>query len=515
MQSEHVIFAFDDRLVPFTRNLRLTLNKPEKHGANPVLARGTRGDPDEFGVQFYGSVLRDKGRFRMWYVAVDPELPARPDSPHVWRAAYAESDDGMTWMKPDLGLVDYGGNRHNNLVYIAPAPLSMINLKVLFDPHDRDANRRYKMTAHTWWAENGKKGRGTLCPLVSPDGLRWRLAVEAVPQGGMLPVENIVLPPHHFEAAGGLYRWKGVYYASGQSGPPQLHDPREYCGREVMMHRSPDFVRWSETASVGFLRSNQRTQSFRYTEGEETHEGVSVWHRGNVLLGIYGIWHGGPAWADRTIDLGFLVSNDGIHFREPVPEAIWLERGRDGDWDQGGLIQGQGFANVRDRTFIYYGAWDPRPGPDNYQPRGGVGLATLGRDRFGYLSARESPSDVRPCSFPPSLVTATIPLRRAEDLFVNADGLSASAPLTFELLTETERPIERFAGRASGIAAENGFRSPVLWDSRAASDVLDEPVRVKVTFPSGRLARLYAIYFDGDRIADRDRMRQQTSKGSR
>ena len=132
------------------------------------------------------------------------------------------------------------------------------------------------------------------------------MAIEAVPQGGLLPVEDIVLPPHHFEAAGGLYRWNGVYYASGQSGPPQQHDPRAYSGREVLMHRSPDFVRWSETASVGFLRSNQRTQSFTYGEGEETHEGVSVWHRGNVLLGIYGIWHGAPEWAGgRSGGLGW------------------------------------------------------------------------------------------------------------------------------------------------------------------------------------------------------------------
>ncbi|MDA1278237.1 MAG: hypothetical protein O2960_29935 [Verrucomicrobia bacterium] len=68
------LFAFDSVSIPFTHNLRLTMCRPVKHEANPVVERGGPGSPDEFGVQFYGSVARDHGRFRMWYVAVDREL---------------------------------------------------------------------------------------------------------------------------------------------------------------------------------------------------------------------------------------------------------------------------------------------------------------------------------------------------------------------------------------------------------------------------------------------------------
>ena len=81
-----------------------------------------------------------------------------------------------------------------------------------------------------------------------------------------------------------------------------------------------------------------------------------------------------------TIDLGFVVSNDGLNFREPAHEWTFLKRGEDGTWDQGGLLQGQGFENIGDQTFVYYGAWDPRK--TGSSPRGGVGIGTLPRDRF-------------------------------------------------------------------------------------------------------------------------------------
>jgi len=46
-----------------------------------------------------------------------------------------------------------------------------------------------------------------------------------------------------------------------------------------------------------------------------------VWNRGNVLLGIYGQWHGDRS-GDRhlvTMDLGLVLSNDGLHYRSPFP----------------------------------------------------------------------------------------------------------------------------------------------------------------------------------------------------
>ena len=40
-------------------------------------------------------------------------------------AATAESADGIRWTKPDLGLVEFRGSRHNNIVQLAPHRLAL------------------------------------------------------------------------------------------------------------------------------------------------------------------------------------------------------------------------------------------------------------------------------------------------------------------------------------------------------------------------------------------------------
>src|SRR3990172_6862322 len=130
---------------------------------------------------------------------------------------------------------------------------------------------------------------------------------------------------------------------------------------------------------------------------EQTHEGASVWNRGNVLLGITGFWHGATDWNQVTHDLGFIISNDGLHFREPIPDFLFAKIGADDrDWDEAGLAQGQGFENVGDKTYIWYGQMDQRQGTRTGQPykrHGGIGLLVLDRDRFGPLSVRDASAD--------------------------------------------------------------------------------------------------------------------------
>ena len=152
--SAVTLFSFDDVSIPFTQNLKLVMRSPQRHPANPVVKRGPENSVDDWAVQFYGSVIRDRstGKFRMWYVAVsksernDRMLPRSAP----WRVAYAESDDGITWTKPNLGLVLSGGNTNNNLVKLDPRIGGVLNLKVLHDPDDPNPNRRYKMGAHVW-----------------------------------------------------------------------------------------------------------------------------------------------------------------------------------------------------------------------------------------------------------------------------------------------------------------------------------------------------------------------------
>ena len=130
------------------------------------------------------------------------------------RYAYAESDDGIRWRKPKLGLVEFRGSRDNNLILV-PHGFVGYHTLVLHDPDEKDATRRFKMLAlvmefgeyKTPWGKNR-----AYVPLYSADGLRWRVAEEIldpadpkafsskVPSGGRrrglraLQVERVVLP---------------------------------------------------------------------------------------------------------------------------------------------------------------------------------------------------------------------------------------------------------------------------------------------------------------------------------
>ncbi len=488
------VFAFDNVSIPHTQNLRLDMRTPTKHPANPVVPRGAPGTPDAMGVQFYGSVIREGGKFRMWYVAVDDDTESTVASSR-WRAAYAESDDGVKWTKPNLGLVKFHGNKNNNLIRTDPARLGFVNLKVLADPDDPDPQRRYKITTHVYFRHNTRLG--TLAPFASADGLTWKLLTDARPVKAELLEEDLVLPAIHFEPSGGLYLWDGMYYACGQNA---MDATRPYHGRVTRMYRSADFVTWSPTSHIGFVRDAQHTLlgPGRSLEGEQTHEGISVWNRGNLLLGLYGRWHGAKEWKDVTIDLGFVVSNDGLNFREPAYEWTFLQRGEDGSWDQGGLLQGQGFENIGEQTLLYYGAWDPRV---RATTRGGVGIAVLPRDRFGDLVVEEvgkGPGDYQVPEITSEFVTHSIPVRKgsAPRFYLNADGLGADATLRIEILDHLERPIPAYSGGNAAVISRSGFQTPIEWSGKSRASDLPERVKLHVIFGGGKntAIRFSALY---------------------
>ena len=181
-----------------------------------------------------------------------------------------------------------------------------------------------------------------------------------------------------------------------------------------------------------------------------------------------------------------LVSNDGIHFREPVPDHAFLTAGSDTAWDRRGLLQGQGFLNVGEKTFIYYGAWDLSSGQ---MAPGEIGLATTPRDRLGYLSTRRAGET--------SLTTA--PLNApGSALSFNVGGVSDQAQLTVELLDKKGKPIPGYSGAGAAKLTRSGLSERVVWPQRRTSALPGRPFRIQVRFhePSPGTIRFYAAYLN-------------------
>ena len=513
MVREATLFAFDDVSIPATYNLHLTMHQAQKHPNNPVVPLGEIGDPDEWQHRYYGTVIRHEGKFKMWYIGaskegfVTPSLGG-PIDMKGWRYLYAESADGVHWEKPNLGLDEFRGSRDNNMVLL-PKGFRGYHANVLYEPEDPDASRRFKMMAlirdfgdhpiemgkPTPEAKTRRTTRGpttgTYVPLYSPDGLRWRVAKEVLGEDGkVILLENLVTG---FEGTG-LYKWKGLYYLSGQGkGSPAVAP----YGRHVEIFSSPDLIHWSKSQTMGFAREGQfnpipLTRPFI---NKQTHEGASVWNRGNVLIGITGFWTGSDDWNKVVHDLGFLVSNDGLHFREPIPDFVFVPLGEDGrDWDEAGLAQGQGFENVGDKTYMWYGQMDQRVGTRTGRPwkrHGGIGLVTLDRARFGSLSVRE-PSQTG------ELVTSNLKIKGSARIWVNVEGLGPDASLSLELLDRFERPLSGYSGQDAALVQQSGLRVPVSWKGTDLISNLRKSFKIKVSF-NGTLngaISFYALYVE-------------------
>jgi len=118
-----------------------------------------------------GSVIYDPGykKFRMWYSSI--ARLSRPDPKDPSFMCYAESDDGIHWVKPALGIVEYKHSMDNNIVFAnAGGPFGFM---VMRDEREKDPAKRYKGI--------GIRHPGVITLLTSPDGLHWP-AVEGVPR---------------------------------------------------------------------------------------------------------------------------------------------------------------------------------------------------------------------------------------------------------------------------------------------------------------------------------------------
>lgn len=493
-------FAFDDHTITHKSNLFLTMARAEKHSGNPVVARGPAGSPDSYRAQFYGTVIRVGGKFRMWYAACNYDPTGKPggwsNTPNyddTWRIAYAESDDGIAWTKPHLGLTEFGGNKRNNIVRlpdeIDAALLNPLAAFVLYEPDAPNPAHRYKMALYGKFFKldpaTSTRTFVTIYPLWSADGLRWKLAGKAPKKRAYDETEAPFTAQRIFEI-GGFYKFDGIYYAIGQETAPDITMPNgDFTGRTVVTHWSGDFVRWSQERSFSFQRYGYR--SGKMSQVEEAHEGASVWNRGNVLIGLYGQWHGSPERSQWRLDLGLLVSNNGVHFREPVADHVFLKHGDGSAWDRNGLLQGQGMVNFGDKTHIYYGAWDPSIGQVTH---GEVGLATVERDRFGFLSTK-SPGEG-------SLVTAPVhPPRAGASLSLNASELGGDSYLQVELTDKYGAPLPGYSGAAAATVGQSGLRTKVVWPrGRAATPPGPFRMRVRFRGTAPGKARLYAMYLD-------------------
>lgn len=476
---EIVLFPFDSYAIPFRSGLELSLVGGHRE-ENPVLRPGKAGRPDSGGVAFYGTVIPIQNQLRMWYLCAGghEDAPGFSWLRHVrWRVCYATSTDGIHWEKPNLGLVEYGGNVQNNLVKLDPTGSEVSQSVVIYDPEDPNPDRRFKMLYENY----GGIPNGQNSVAFSRDGLTWTNSPKN-------PVIKIPFEPS------GLIKHDGFYYATGHGGG--------FTKRVLAVHASADFDHWTQAVSLGFRRDNVGPLHPRLwggETGEQVHLGASLWDRGNVILGLYGQWHGpGPESNDRRdmrLDLGFVISHDALHYYEPIRDFKMIPAA-DQKFPALGfrprLVQGQAFLNLGDQTLAYYSFWGPG-GAD------GVRLATWPRDRLGYYSVPvvategQKPRE----GVTPHFISCPIWLTKpGTKIYINAAGLGEYSHVTVEILNDKFQPIPGFSGADSIPLTQSGLHEQISWQSKRSLGKFDYPIRLRVNLGGLQLerSRVYAVY---------------------
>ena len=154
LESRKHLFI-DLSLVERRENVALRVNPPRLGGV--AIARDRAW---EHHLHFMTTVADDDGLARMWYATSRADKGLKS-----YRFGYAESEDGVTWRKPNLGLVKVNGWADMNVVPPRPA-----NANVFIDP-TAPTSERYKAFGLNQDPELGALGYGVF---VSSDGLVFR-----------------------------------------------------------------------------------------------------------------------------------------------------------------------------------------------------------------------------------------------------------------------------------------------------------------------------------------------------
>ena len=201
MQKSQRYLLMDPRVVERTIDAHLVLGKAHKHPGNPLFGED-RPWEDRYDNGYPNVILDEQdGLYKCWYdpfmydqavrqtpaarrsqITYLKAMQALRDPNHRTREmgmCYAQSVDGLNWTKPPLGIIDWDGDRANNIVIrdeSLGAGITVHGSGVFKDSREADPQRRYKMLTRLdvydgRTARLISKGLGTV---VSADGLRWR-----------------------------------------------------------------------------------------------------------------------------------------------------------------------------------------------------------------------------------------------------------------------------------------------------------------------------------------------------
>jgi len=484
----------DDLLIDTKRGVKRTLHpgtKQEKPVLTPEYPWEQGGANESRRLNLYGTVVFDESmdKYRMWYMCrmgplhghTIPGLyvprPGRgqhatfmgqrqdkygrvfADNDRGDLTCYAESEDGLTWRRPKLGIFAFDGSLDNNIVW------DLHGACVFRDEEAADPNQRYKAIGFC------RRYRDTFL-LTSPDGIRWDDS-----------------------------KWLEPVLARDNEGPFNVvYDAKERIFRVYSHGRDTDkdkrrMVYYSESQTlsgpwkelVPMLRAeaqDDRVGERKYQAIRAEIHNMSAFRYHNIHLGIVGMLYvtgpGVPGMpVDGHINAQLVHSRDGVHWRHFDQEgAPVIPRGEEGSWDWG-MIMGTAREPIicDDQMHWYYNGTQLTHGVALEERVAAIGRATWRLDGFVSLDAG-----------PDGGVVETASLRLPDgQLEVNADA--ASGNVRVEVLTADGQVQTGFSADACQPLEGNSVRHNVRWANKTLVQA-QQPLRLRFLLEN---ANLYAF----------------------
>ena len=444
------------------------------------LEPGPAGSWDARVSTIYGSVLVENGRFRMWY-CVMPDAETHEENPDHMFTCYAESDDGINWRKPDLGITGQQRYPGNNLLPMPGAVMGVV-------PALPGANARYLAAtiviapfepgiSDQWgYAYHG----GGMYIFASDDGLHWRQLTEfpIVQQGD---VACLVADP----ACGRYLLYHKVGLMHG------LDTRRSFIGME-----STDGVHWEGYQGFGAWRECFVADDFDDLLSQQAglrimdYYGVGVYRAGDLYIAVESVFNiGSPlrfVFAQNPNGLALCrlaYSHNGMNWRHPKGRPAWLEQSEPGHFDSGFLVTANTFVEHGDDLLLYYGGSNYDHGwcintdfslrtdvPLSAQRDSArIGLARIKRDRFASLYATYQ-----------GQFSVDAGRRQGDAIFVNASCPKGSLRVAIAELGKTD-PIPGFTFDDCLPYSGDAVRAPMRFKNARVSDILTD-IKLTVHF---------------------------------
>lgn len=428
---------FVDNFLIKETNLTPVYHTPDFYAGNPVLSADKQWELTPEGYAYAGPFSdgiwydEKEKKFKMWYLAGAGAISTQK---HSLCTCYAESDDGMNWVKRDLGIVP-----GTNIVDTCNRDAST----VWFDKTEPDPAKRYKLFLIEYQPDYIE---WQYVLKYSSDGIHWS---ETVAQSGAVSDRStafynpftrkwVLSMRHHNRVS-----WRSRSYL-------EHSDPEEAVS---LAHRLREGVR-DKHIVFWFTPDDKEMRHEKYPEVDPGIYNFDAIAYESIMLGFYSQWQGPENYIAKSlmipkrneIMLGY--SRDGFHFSRPDHQAFMGVNETAGAWNYGNMQSINGTPLIVDDSLYIYstgrslnGIW--------WDAGTSTGLARLRRD--GFVSMRTDKEGF--------LTTEKISFD-GRYLFVNAD---ARGGLAVEVLDEKGSPVKGYSKEDCLVFNGNETKALITW----------------------------------------------------